>query len=106
MTHAKPKKLDMKDKDYQYLLESFKKYIPSARVWAYGSRVKGTAKTYSDLDIVVFTGENQKKNIAELKEELEESSLPFRVDLFVWDEVPEEFRANIKREKLVMLEEY
>lgn len=37
-----------------------------------------------------------------LRDAFEESSIPFRVDLFSWDEVPEEFKDNIERECLVL----
>ena len=33
-----------------------------------------------------------------------ESNLPFRVDLFVWDAVPEQFRKQIKRDHVVLVE--
>jgi type I restriction enzyme S subunit len=36
---------------------------------------------------------------------LEESSLPFRVDLLVWDDIPESFRENIQRAYVVLVEE-
>ena len=34
----------------------------------------------------------------------EESNLPFRVDLFVWDDVPEQFRKRIEAEYVVLVE--
>ena len=77
-------------------------YLPNTEVWAYGSRVKFTAKTYSDLDVVAFSSSDQAPAIYELKEEFEESNLPFRVDLFVWDEVPEQFHTNIRSEHVVL----
>ena len=42
--------------------------------------------------------------MAELREALEESDLPFRVDLFVWDEVPEGFRKRIEVEQVALVE--
>jgi hypothetical protein len=39
-----------------------------------------------------------------LREALEESNLPFRVDLFAWDEVPESFKANIEKESVCLTE--
>ena len=77
-------------------------YLPHTEVWAYGSRVKFTSLPQSDLDIVVFASPEQKLDVYDLKEALEESSLPFSVDLFVWDEVPEEFKKNIEKERVVL----
>ena len=39
-----------------------------------------------------------------LREAFEESDLPFRVDFFVWDEIPEIFHENIKSEYVVFQE--
>ena len=40
--------------------------------------------------------------MAELREAFDESSLPFRVDLFVWDDVPQDFRKRIETEHVVL----
>lgn len=77
-------------------------FIPDTEVWAYGSRVKGTAKSYSDLDLIVFTKPEQRRAQFDLEEAFEESDLPFRVDLFSWDEIPEQFQENIKRNKVLL----
>ncbi|MFQ5730253.1 MAG: restriction endonuclease subunit S, partial [Waddliaceae bacterium] len=79
-----------------------KKFIPDTTVWVYGSRVKGTARPQSDLDIVVFAPPEQESQVSSLKEAFEESNLPFRVDLFVWDEVPEQFRKNIEEDHVIL----
>ena len=80
------------------------RYLPDTEVWAYGSRVKCTAKPHSDLDMVAFASKEQSQAVANLREAFEESYLPFRVDLFVWDEAPEEFRKNIEEARVVMQE--
>ena len=81
------------------------RYLPDTEVWAYGSRVKCTAKPHSDLDMVAFASKEQSQAVADLREAFEESYLPFRVDLFVWDEVPEEFHGNIEEARMVVQEE-
>lgn len=86
------------------ILGLLKRYLPGTTVWAYGSRVKWTSTPKSDLDMVVFPGPDQKRAVANLKEAFEESDLPFRVDLFAWDEVPEQFRKNIEAEHVVLQE--
>lgn len=77
-------------------------YIPDAAVWAFGSRVKFTAKPSSDLDLVAFIREEQKARFSELKEALEESNVPFRVDLHSWNDLPEGFHRNIRQEYAVL----
>lgn len=86
------------------LLAFLRQFIPTVAVWAYGSRVKGTARPNSDLDLVAFTTPAQRSVVSELKDVIAESNIPFLVDLHVWDEVPERFREII-REKYVVLQE-
>lgn len=78
------------------------KYLPNTPVWAYGSRVRWSARPNSDLDIVAFASPAQAKQVSLLREAFEESNLPFTVDFFVWDTVPEKFRDNIQREYIVL----
>ena len=71
-------------------------HLPRVTAWVYGSRANRTSNPRSDLDMVVFSTPEQRRHVADLREEFEESNLPFRVDLFVWDEVPESFKAQIE----------
>ena len=84
------------------VLELLNRHLPDTAAWACGSRVKGTSRPASDLDLVVFARPEQSAQVAELREAFEESNLPFRVDLFVWNEVPESFRTRIEAEHAVL----
>lgn len=79
-------------------------YVPDTEVWAYGSRVKWTSRPASDLDLVAFVEPQQRERIAALKEAFEESSLPFRVDVMIWEDIPESFRKNILEKYVVLTE--
>lgn len=86
------------------ILALLKRHLPNTTAWVYGSRVKWTARPQSDLDLVVFTKPEQERRVSELREAFEDSNLPFRVDLFVWDAVPEQFRKQIEAEHVVLVE--
>ena len=96
--------IDITVEQRKTLLALLRRFIPGIAVWAYGSRVKGTARPNSDLDLVAFTTPAQRSQVSELKEALDESNLPFLVDLHVWDEVPEKFREIIRKEYVVLQE--
>ena len=72
-------------------------HLPGTEVWAYGSRVKHTGRPSSDLDLVAFAGPRQRRHVGDLREAFEESDLPFRVDVLVWDDIPKSFRDEIRR---------
>jgi type I restriction enzyme S subunit len=95
--------LDITPDQRKILLDLLNDYLPDVTVWAYGSRIKGTARPQSDLDLAVFAAAEHKRAVAALKEALEESQLPFRVDLFVWDEIPVQFRENIQQAHMVLV---
>ncbi len=76
-------------------------HVPQAQVWAYGSRVCGGAHEGSDLDIVLRNPVNPAavcEGVAALREALQESALPFLVDVHDWALLPVAFHGNIERE--------
>ncbi len=96
--------IDITAEQRKLLLELLERYLPNAAAWVYGSRAKRTSRPQSDLDLVVFATPEQNGQVGELREAFEESNLPFRVDLFVWDGVPAQFRKHIKRDHVVLEE--
>lgn len=96
--------IDITSSQRKTIVSLLKKYLPDTVVWVYGSRAKWTSNHKSDLDMVAFATKEQKHLVSSLKEAFEESDLPFRVDLFIWDEVPEKFRKNIEAEHVILQE--
>ena len=75
------------------------RYVPHCEVRAFGSRVNGPAKSYSDLDLaLVAPGKLSAETLRHLKESFEESDLPFRVDVLDWHETSPEFQKVIEKE--------
>ncbi|MDR3334264.1 MAG: nucleotidyltransferase domain-containing protein [Treponema sp.] len=42
-----------------FLLSLIEQILPSTEVWAFGSRINGTSRPCSDLDLVLFTKPEQ-----------------------------------------------
>ncbi len=71
-------------------------HVPQCEVRAFGSRVRWTAKDYSDLDLaVVCEGELDRRLLERLQEAFVESDLPMRVDVLDWWRIEESFREVI-----------
>ena len=96
--------IDISATQRRILLDLLGKHLANTQVWAFGSRVKWTTRSNSDLDLVVFSSSEQSIQVSALKEALEESNLPFRVDLLVWDKLPENFQRNIEEGYVVLVE--
>ena len=95
--------IDISAEQRRILLDLLSKYLANTQVWAFGSRVKWTTRSNSDLDLVVFSSPEQDSHVSALIEALEESNLPFRVDLLVWDKLPENFQRNIEEGYVVLV---
>ena len=80
------------------VLDLTRTYLPGVEVWAYGSRVRGNPRRYSDLDLVAFTEPGQSSQADDLREAFEESDLPIRVDLLLWNEIPDSFHRQIEQQ--------
>ena len=96
--------IDVTADQRKILLALLERYLPNTEAWVYGSRVKWTSRPQSDLDLVVFATPEQERRVSDLREAFEESNLPFRVDLFVWDSVPEQFHKQIEADHVVLAE--
>ena len=67
-----------------------------AKVWAFGSRVTGRARPYSDLDLAIDAG--RRLNLGELadfSEAFSDSDLPWTVDVIDWHAAGPGFRAAV-----------
>ncbi|HEX9080610.1 MAG TPA: nucleotidyltransferase domain-containing protein [Desulfuromonadaceae bacterium] len=73
-------------------------HVSGRTVRAFGSRVQGTAKPFSDLDLVVMGDEPLDfRQLAALKDAFAESNLPFRVDVVEWATTGEAFRGIMEQ---------
>jgi predicted nucleotidyltransferase len=80
--------------------------IPDRRVAAFGSRVLGTAKQFSDLDLIVLDDEPVEPNIlSELRHALAESDLTIQVDVLEWYMLSPSFRRIIEQISIEIVQE-
>jgi len=97
--------IDISPADWTIVREILGRHVPAQEVWAFGSRAKGTARQYSDLDLAVVTELPLSLSVsAAIADDLAESDLPFKVDVVDWASTSESFRAVIERDKVVVKE--
>lgn len=88
------------------LLQSLlRQHVPTAEVWAYGSRVSGGAHETSDLDLVLRNPEDLTREASgwlELKEALQASRLPILVEIHLWSSLPAAFHREIEQNYVVI----
>ena len=79
--------IDLSPEQLQLVLNLTGTHLPGVEILAYGSRVRGNSRCYSDLELVAFANKADKQLANNLREPFEESDLPIPVDLFLWDEI-------------------
>ena len=100
---VKPVRLQLSDNEWQQVNAILQRYLPNNEVWAFGSRVKGNVKPYSDLDLAIISDTPLPLALlAEIAEAFSDSDLPWKVDLVDWATTSERFRQVIAEQKLVL----
>ncbi len=71
-------------------------------VWLFGSHAKGTAHRYSDIDIAILPlGQLPLSFISNLKEKIEQSTIPYSVDVVDLSQTDEVFRNKVLNEGIL-----
>ncbi len=91
----------IRPQDRDTLIRLLKTHLPNTEIWAFGSRVTGKAHPGSDLDLVAMSDDEQAIFLAQ--EALENSMLPFRVDLLSWSSLPTTMQKTIRQHHEVLI---
>ena len=93
--------IDISAEHRQIVCAILQKHVPDREVWVFGSRVRGSAKPYSDLDLAVIGDEPLDLGVAaDLADAFDESALPFKVDVVDWASTAPAFRSVIEATKV------
>ncbi len=96
---------DIDEKHLQTLKRILAEHLDDCEVRAFGSRVTGSAKKHSDLDLAVICQTKLSRRTKTLiREAFEESDLPFRVDVVDYNTASDSFRAIIDADYEVIQE--
>jgi hypothetical protein len=88
-------KLQLDKEDYAILLNVLSKY--PYRFYAYGSRSRGYASKYSDLDIICKK-KIKARDMVSIREQLEESNITINVDLLDSNSCSHAFLKSIEKD--------
>ena len=76
-------------------------HLPNAEIYAFGSRTKGTARKYSDLDLAIDAKSEIKfSTLTKLKEMISQTNLPITVDIVDYCAIGPEFKQFIDQKKV------
>lgn len=76
--------------------------FPTAKIYLYGSRARGTQSEYSDIDLALDNGEQiSLRNMYEAKSILTEADIDCFVDLVDINRIPQSLRKAIEKEMIL-----
>jgi len=85
--------IKISEKELQTVKTILKNYAPNFEVLVFGSRVSGNTHEHSDLDIALRGSEKIDLLIlADIRDEFQNSNIPFRVDIIDFNRVSPEFQ--------------
>ncbi|MBK9275033.1 MAG: nucleotidyltransferase domain-containing protein [Flavobacteriales bacterium] len=95
--------LDLEPQHLRSLRSILSAHVPNAKAWAFGSRVKDTARPFSDLDLAL-EGDSpiDPRTLALLRDDLAESDLPMAVDVIDLKTTNPGFRALVEQQRVLI----
>ena len=73
------------------------KHLRGSEVFLFGSRAKNTNQEFSDVDIAIKCPNLDFATLAKIRFDLEESNLPYKIDLVNYDDLtPEILEKSVK----------
>ncbi len=84
------------------LLSIIRKSLPTCKIFLFGSRARGTSSCGSDIDLALDNGTKIDPFIlSTIKEEIEESSIPFFVDVVDMHVAPSGLVEEIQKDGIL-----
>jgi len=95
--------IDVQPDHWRIVDAILQKHVPQYDIWAFGSRARGAAKPYSDLDLAIITDRPLPLAVAAaLADDFSESDLPWKVDVVDWATTSDGFRRRIETDRVVV----
>lgn len=86
----------VKPEHLTFVKNTLKRRVPECRVIAFGSRVDGTARATSDLDICLIGDQKISfETLADVRDEFSNSNIPYKVDVIDWQTISPDFQKII-----------
>lgn len=98
-----PSPIQLKFEDRQIIQAILRRHLPAtSQVWVFGSRARGSARKYSDIDLAIDHGGKSLplEVVSDLAADFEESALPFTVDIVDLNAICSDFRNLIEQDKI------
>lgn len=93
------------DENLRFIKQTLRAHLPdpSYRLFLFGSRATGTARRFSDVDVGIEGPKPVSPTaLMNIQEALEESDIPYKVDVVDFAQTSDRFRALAKKYALLL----
>ena len=87
--------IDLDKKYIDIIKQTINSELSNYKLYIFGSRVKGNAKKYSDIDLAIESSELTDKIKSRLDFLFENSTIPYEIDIINLDTITDNFRNCI-----------
>jgi uncharacterized protein len=92
----------IREQDKHSLIKIILSHLPNATIYLFGSRARQENTATSDIDLALDNGTKIDRFILSIiKESIEESHIPFMVDVVDFNSISADFRDQILKDKIV-----
>jgi predicted nucleotidyltransferase len=89
--------IDIEEKYLAEIRRILDEHVSDCEVRVFGSRIEGKSRDFSDLDLVLVSGEKLNwRRIESLKDAFASSNLPMTIDVIDWHAISDGFRVIIE----------
>lgn len=89
----------MSSTDKEVIIKIIQTYLPLTKIYLFGSRARQDNSPESDIDIALDTGATIDQSVLNtIKELIEESAIPFSVDILDVHSISQELKNNILKD--------
>ena len=95
----------LKEKYKNIILEICSKHIQKPyELYLFGSRARNDDAYYSDIDLAIQTNDQEKKDykLALIREDFEESIIPYQIDFMDLDKVSNDMKSSILKDGVLL----
>jgi uncharacterized protein len=92
----------VKESHKQELLHIIHTYLPTCKVWLFGSRATGKHRRGSDIDLALDAGRKIPwETITRILVNIDETTIPMKVDLVDLHNVTDDFKEQVLKEGIL-----
>ncbi len=76
-------------------------HLTNGKIFIYGSSV--SENNFNDIDVGIMESSIDERTVYVIKNELEESNLPYKFDIINFDKVDNKFKNKVLKDKIIWL---